>query len=549
MHKKCTIQGLLLVSLLALASCHKSELIKAGNDDLTGTGKNWYKNMKKAELSSFSVQNRSYNPGESLSSILGQRKLNGTADDPIPPRPDKVGSYITGRNITAYRGDESQVLFVESFKSNVFVIAPEMGLNIYPGAILDGASIGADVFAPRQLQNISANIRPINLSTSMPISGAKVAQTLMARPSSDNAFVRNALKDLNSINPGKTGAARLQYEMTSFSNYDMLKTLYGYNKNLNLFFYKNGGATVNGTQTINHTTGFVLKFFQQNFTVDVDVPSDNSELFDPTGLDLPAITKGNNPYYVSSVTYGRMGIMSIESNSDSASVYNAVTKQIGILQGLVGVGSSLTDAEQNIINSAEIRYAITGPNGDVTSLRTINSAAGFVQAFTESATYSMDAPGVPISFRLRYLGSDTDVEAPFEINYGPFNKQYARIEYRNSVSGQNGAYYFHTANITIACYPTKDCVPGTEVAPLNFIPFKWNFTSTVSRTSKGDTPAPFVHSYEGTSKNTKKNSTLLIRSSEYQHQQNFSKDDREQYNEDYTLLSGKGYYELPTKYF
>ncbi|QXU41865.1 thiol-activated cytolysin family protein [Pedobacter sp. D749] len=543
MKKINILSGVMLLILFIASGCRKME-----SDALFSAASKDFKGLKKSVLSPFSVKNNEYSNLGSLGAVLERRKMDGGSFDGPPLI---AGTYRTGELVSDFGADPNKVMFVESFKSNVFVISPEMGLNIFPGAILNGNSIRADVFAPSIIPNISANIRPVNLSTSLPVSGTKVAKTVMARPSSDRAFVRAALKDLNDINPGRIGAARLQFEMTSFSNYDMIKTLYGYNKNLDLFLYKQGNTTTGGSQSVTRSTGFILKFYQQNFTVDVDVPSDYNELFDPTGLDTATVFGGKSPYYVSSVTYGRMGIMTIESNSDSASVYNAVTKQIGILQGLVGIGTSLSDSEKQILESSEIKYAITGPNGDknVSDLKTISSLAGFVEVLSSNSTYSMDDPGVPISFRLRYLVDDTNVEAPFEINYGPFNKPYARIEYRNIVAGQNNAYSYHTSDITLVCYPTQDCIPGTEVPPLNFISFAWNFTSKISRGKKGDPVTPIIHSRQDVVRNSKNRSLLLIHSGEYKHQQNFAGDDREQYEEDYSLLSGKGYYALPSKYF
>ncbi|MNG81706.1 Pneumolysin [compost metagenome] len=373
----------------------------------------------------------------------GFSRLSKSAISPISIDAGKLNAPVMARGSGLVAGTykdrdfleptSSQVAFIEAFKSDIFVVAPEMGLNVFPGAILDGHSIKGDLFAPTVMTTIGSAIRPINISTSLPVSPGKVAKTIMMRPSNDRAFVRAALKDLSTLYAGKIGAAKLKYEMISFSNYKMLKTLYGYNKNIDLFLYKQQNGNNNGEQTVTKSNGFMLRFYQENFNIKVDLPVSNDELFDPTGLDTATIFKGRSPYYVGGVTYGRMGIMTIESNDDSAAVHNAFTKQIGILQGLLGGGTTLTSEEKRIIRESEMRHAITGPSGTQlkSDLITLNSVEGFVEALKKGSTFSENDPGVPISFQLRYLTDDTAVESEFQIRYGPYPQPYARFEYED----------------------------------------------------------------------------------------------------------------------
>lgn len=152
----------------------------------------------------------------------------------------------------------------------------------------------------------------------------------------------------------------------------------------------------------------------------MDKPTNNKELFDPIGLDLLAITGGVTPVYVQSVTYGRMGIMVIESSYSAEEVYNAVHKQKNLLLNLLGADKGLTAKEKDIINDAEIKLKLTGVGRDADETIKINGLQGFIDVISANSTYSKERPGIPVAFQLAYLDKDQSiVEAPFQINYGP----------------------------------------------------------------------------------------------------------------------------------
>ena len=62
---------------------------------------------------------------------------------------------------------------------------------------------------------------------------------------------------------------------------------------------------------IAHKTGLIAKFIQKNFTVDMDIPLDGNLLLDNDAINL---MEGFSPVYISSITYGRMGVITMESN-------------------------------------------------------------------------------------------------------------------------------------------------------------------------------------------------------------------------------------------
>jgi len=313
----------------------------------------------------------------------------------------------------------------------------------------------------------------------MPVSGSAVARTSLPRPSAERALVSTALTDLENINPGGIGAASLQLELDSFKVYEELKTLYGYNKDIGVFLV-NANTTQQGeNHKITSTSALKIKFFQENFTIDLDVPNSYNELFDPTGLDMNSITGGVMPVYVKSVTYGRMGIMVIESSYSSTKVYNAIYKQLGILQNLIGIDRNLTEEEKAIINSADIKIKYTGIGQDADGTIKVNGLAGFIDIMQANKTYSKESPGVPVAFQLAYLNDDHgNVEAPFQINYGPYDKPYAKIEYGQShyTNHPSGYLTLTNADMYISFFHDKGRHSVYNGVP-SFIPFTYELST------------------------------------------------------------------------
>ncbi|GHE49380.1 hypothetical protein GCM10017764_35550 [Sphingobacterium griseoflavum] len=428
-----------------------------------------FEGLREPAITPFVVNSMSYHGNEEAEAKHFRSSSNATSSsvgDPV------AGTYRDGPGeLIPVLGGGTQsdfLYFNQKYKSNMFTVADvAMGLNIYPGAILDGRSIEG-VFDPKMLLGISNNIRPITISTSMPVSGSVVATTSLPRPTASISFLNTALTDLENLNPGGIGAASLQVEIDSFQVYQELKTLYGYNKGIDVFLFNSNSTQQGENHLVNANSALKLKFFQENFTVDLNTPYDNSQLFDPTGLDMGAVTGNTTPVYVKSVTYGRMGIMVIESSASSEKLYNAIYKQVGILRNLIGIDRNMTEEEKGIINNADIRVKYTGIGVDSDETIPVNGLAGFIEVMTANSTYSKASPGVPIAFQLALLDDHSIKEAPFQINYGPFDWPFAKLELTNHTqTGENPRYKyadlhvkFYKDRLGLAPYPNvPDFVP------------------------------------------------------------------------------------------
>ena len=486
-------QLLYFLSMLLLLGCRKEP------DELSLKTRG-FSGLRRPVPAGFTVDSRSYTNEEGLDRRRSGKRAstNATEEAPEDPFSPRSSAYRDGPGTIVQKDDprnqgEFNLFFHQRYKSQMFTVSDvSMGLHIYPGAILDGRSIEG-MFESSMLEGVSGNIRPISISTSMPVSGSAVARTSLPRPIAEKALYNAALTDLEELNPGGVGAASLQVVLDSFTVYEELKTLYGYNKDLDVFLLNSNTVKQGENHHITAKSAMKLKFFQHNFTIDMDVPNSYNELFDPTGLDMDTLGGGVVPVYVKSVTYGRMGIMVIESEYSSDKVYNAIYKQLGILKNLIGIDKTLTEEEKAIINSADIRVKYTGIGADSDGLIKVNGLEGFIDILSSNNSYSKESPGVPVAFQLAYLDTHGLVEAPFQINYGPFDKPYARIEYKDvtenrQTSGDRsaiGSTYTETvvenAGAYIACYRDPEGKDPLDVP--GFLLFKYQ--EMVSTSLKG----------------------------------------------------------------
>ena len=530
--------------VLLCCSCTRKELT-----DMTKPGGNRLATLPKfiPPVVKVDVLNPKKNAGVLLTPeyVLNHRKLNGSPGTIAGVEPTGI-RFTNGVN-------QATSVYTEMFNANEFVTNTTISNDVYPGSIIQGSTV-----ADFALKGIYGHSKPITVSVSIPTSPQKVSKVIpVASSSAMRQVVRDALKNEFS---GKGGFSTFNYEMKSFSYYQELKEFYGYNSKTNLLFVNNATGNGRNVDAISKRTGIMVKFLQQNFTIDMDIP-EAGELID-RNTD-PSIFGGVAPLYVSSVTYGRLGIMTIETQADEETATTVFRKAFSVL-GIVNGSSSLTTEEKAIIDAAEIKVSVAGVSGE-DAVRTITGLAGLSALITKGLTYTPESPGVPITFKMRYVNDDSNVAAPFEVNYGPFDKVYARVEYanhRNTIVDASNS--IDLADIYIAFYQDPNGTVPTQA--YNFLKFNCNTTtidqypSSTGSPDTGDIPsgsagttttATSSESFRNTPKGTRlliyKDGTLFhsIKSGDPNTPSGF--DNMTFYTFSYSLSEGDGYLPLPTK--
>ncbi|MEM9362130.1 MAG: thiol-activated cytolysin family protein [Bacteroidota bacterium] len=259
---------------------------------------------------------------------------------------------------------------------------------IYPGAMLKGESIPTGEYI-----GINGGRAPITLSISLEnINGT--ASVEVEDPDLDG--VRNAVNSL--LAQGVSGAtpANLNFTIQEVHSEEQLDIALRAN-------YRSRNKDISGSfdfESSEYNHKYVVKFFQEYYTIDMTLPPNN----DPGSLftALPSLNS-TSPVIVSSVVYGRMVLYTVESNYSTLDVKSAFALSFsqGSSSGEGGVDVDYT----KIINESNIEALVIGGSAE-DAVGIVNGPSGVYNYITNGGNYSQDSPGKPLAYTLRYIKND-----------------------------------------------------------------------------------------------------------------------------------------------
>ena len=310
-----------------------------------------------------------------------------------------------------WKDDFGRTIYAQADES---LILPNLQRYIFPGSLLRGDSISDCNYTP-----ITATINPITVSVSFP---AKTVVGTINHPSlsATRSFVNEVLQQEETVQQN----ASLNFSIDQFTSYDELRMAFGSNAKTSALFFGNSSSSSEKVHKISKKTGLYVRFVQRNFTIDMDIPSSGSLI---SGTLTANQTGGYSPVYAASVTYGRMGIMAIETDYTYAESYKIVEQAFKSI--FYKKSSILTEEAKKMLNSAEMRIYLLGGDGQ-SGVQTVNGYQDFIHHISEGGTFSSSAPGVPIYCGFAYLTDNSPVKIKFKINISS-DPVYARIEYHN----------------------------------------------------------------------------------------------------------------------
>ncbi len=161
---------------------------------------------------------------------------------------------------------------------------------------------------------------------------------------------------------------------------------------------------------------FVVRFVQSYYTVSFAAPAAPELAFAPgvTAADASLFMgDGNPPGFLSSLSYGRMLFVKIESDAEASQVKTAIDAVFSL--GTVDASASLSADVKKVMNESTVTvFALGGDPNDAVEIMTSNEdrAERLREYFVDGASYSPQSPGVPISYTVRRLAdSQTTVVA------------------------------------------------------------------------------------------------------------------------------------------
>ncbi|MCL1034957.1 thiol-activated cytolysin family protein [Elizabethkingia anophelis] len=336
----------------------------------------------------------------------------------------------------------------KEFESSESVVLNHLNRYVFPGSLLMGNSIQDLNYKP-----VFASLNPITVSLSIPAINQNTAITI-TNPSlsATRAAVYNYLKTADFTQNGQ-----LSYSIEQFSSYDELKVAFGSNVNSRNLFGKNSSSTNVEEGMIARRTGFYVKFYQTSFTLDMDVP--NGSLVKDNNFD----SEGIEPVYVSSISYGRMGILAIETNEKAEDAKRIINETFNKL--FYKKQTNFSQEEKSFIEGADFNLYLVGGDGSTAS-QSFKGYEAFVNHVSQG-TFSKDQPGVPIFCSYSYLKDNSPVKTKFkfDIKRPPLYVKLVKENIR-TINTRNGKYT--NADLKIYYYKSRSGVPVIADPSISF---------------------------------------------------------------------------------
>lgn len=388
-------------------------------------------------------------------------------EDVIDINTTRAEGNILGYNSGSYNGTKSTTAsdpFTETREVECFesVVLPELQPHIWMGNILTKSSIVDANYKPLVYPR-----QPITITTTLPGTNSQVIEN----PSYSKylAYVQEQTAKGSFSQNGE-----FNFTTEQFTSYNELKVAFGSNVNSGGLFWGSSTTTEGYDHVINKATGLYVKFYQTSFKVVMDYPQGQIASI-PTDLINEAV-------YVNSITYGRLGILTIETNE---AIHNAETIINGTFRKLfVSGSSSLTTTEQAFLDGCDFRVYLIGGNGS-TSVEAFKGYSAFIQHI-KNGTFSKSEPGSPLFCTFNHVKDNSPVSVKFKYSIKK-EPVYLELKWRSNPS--NDPYHIRNrGDLSVNFYKNKSKIP--MIAPPNM---KIKLRLTTVETGGGDIDRDPVH--------------------------------------------------------
>lgn len=288
-------------------------------------------------------------------------------------------------------GDDpfTEIRGVECFES---VVLPELQPHIWIGNIMTKGSIVNCLYKPLIYPR-----SPINISLTLPGTTSQKIQ--------NPSFSQYLSYLQEQISKGSFSQnEEFNFSIEQFSSYHELKVAFGSNANTNAIFLGTTSESSESDHMIKKATGLYVKFYQSSFKAVMDYPAASI-------AEIPESLR-DSAVYINSITYGRLGILTLETNE---SVYSAQEKINKIFKTIFySESESFTAQEQSFLNGCDFKVYMIGGNGS-TSVESFSGLDGFIQHI-KKGSFSREEPGAPIFCTFNHVKDNSPVSINFQFS-------------------------------------------------------------------------------------------------------------------------------------
>ncbi|WP_162817000.1 thiol-activated cytolysin family protein [Myroides odoratimimus] len=453
----------LIVILIGLQSCEKEEAnVPQGEVEKLEQFKNYIKIQTGYDLEADNMNEISSFNGASNSTLsVGQMSLS-----------EEDEAFFTEKRIVKSR----EPLIVN-------------GKNqIYPGAVFEGDILMNQTMRPIVVKDPL----PITLTTDLVHTSSKDVRKTYPRATLQNfkQYVAEVTKDGAFKTIGKDA-----FSLKQFYRYDELKEAFGSNVNTIALFGKKSERNTNDINRVSTNTALMVKFYVSSFTVMRNIePLSKNQIKGAAG----------EPLAVSSVTYGRMGVATLETNADSVKAKSAMQKTMNRL--VYNVAETLTKEEQQIVNSAEFSVFISGATSGV--VETYKGIDEFIE-YINTAKFTEGNYGEPIACTFTNANTLKMVEVEFDIS--KLNRPlYATLRREEKSSSNDGQSYNYSYDVFLDFYSNR--AKTIKAYPKSNITFSidWEEYETINSSDGNDSNKNKGTIYKGNSEGKIPVNTIYI---------------------------------------
>lgn len=320
---------------------------------------------------------------------------------------------------------------------------------IFPGAILEGNSISKQVYNPIFL----ANRKPITVSMSLTHTTPKPTSRIITNPTYSK--LDDYVKEM-AVGGSFKQNEKFMFQYRRFTFYDEIKEAFGTDVNTQRLFSSKSENSSTESHKILQSTGLYVKFFQGSFTVNMDIA--------PLADQPIQGTSGEPPVYVNSVTYGRMGILVIETDKEYQFAETCIRKEFDRI--FYNKTETLTTEERKFFDETSFKVLIMGADSDYT-VQTFKGYSYFLNLIYNSK-FTETSFGVPIACSFSDANTHQLVETEF-VNTSFVEPLYVKVNRENSVYEPDASSnnYRSSANIVLNFFKdrekTKPAYPYTDI--------------------------------------------------------------------------------------
>ena len=283
---------------------------------------------------------------------------------------------------------------------------------LWPGALVQGSSLSHGLLAPIGLPRAPGKVTVTNVSVTGESPDAERYSRTVESPS--QASVQEAVADIFSSADDINVAAKVDYTYERVHSLSQAAYAAGFALD---WMGADIQAKFNRTWS-KEKTNFMVRFTQAYYTVSFESPSSPASLFAPavTAEDARSFMgDGNPPTYLSSVVYGRMLLLRLESSDSESVVEGALSVALKKFGG--EVSAEVDASTKEVLNTSKLTlFAVGGSADDVLRI----ASGGFEdlqEYFSKGANFTPSSPGVPISYTARYLRDSQAAKVAYATDY------------------------------------------------------------------------------------------------------------------------------------